>query len=277
MDFGCCPRDLCFVQGSQPRGEIIFGHGPVYDLSTFDGANALLRQAGHCIDDGDHVHVVAVDSCQQVHNATYAVDVVAGASLELTLVCGNALTTPGIVAGYITKAMNLVGFCLRGAIKTAMDGDRGFGRAATAAQGQDLIAINGVVDVRIGDVVSFPNAGLIDAKVIGIYETEPCPRQPAQTLLHLDATASQTVARGSFELKAAPLVAFRFQMAPECGRATYFFDGSLPGFSVPGDCQSDCIRIGCYEIVLEAKISGRWRQVIARGAAYITPSLLTEK
>ena len=260
---------LVLQQASSFSSLFLFGQGKVsrVDTVTAGASPTVTVSDAHCLALGNIVHLAVADDCCQLRIGCYEVtEIIDAATAVLRLIEGQAAAGQSDTAngvGFITRAINLTGFNLRGAIATRSPSGTVSppNLIGSIASGDNAILVNGDIDVFQNDTLTFSDAGLTNVRVQGVFKSYSSSSSTvaSQTVLVVDANATATVSVDSpqkFTIQGGVLADFEFEMAddPRCGRAVGRIDPrDLSNILIPVSdcCEGDLIKIGCYQLAIQ--------------------------
>lgn len=169
----CRTPSLIIEQGATFNYPFLFNSGPLYPIeSSSPGSGASIRlQTHHCLQVGDVVHVFH-NPGQSCGNSGICAMVTATPDAYTVILNGGFTTTvAGGANGYVTKALDMTGMRVEGAIKTRPlnQAVSTIGVVASGFAGEREILLCGTTDINAGDILDLPSVGISGAKVEAVF------------------------------------------------------------------------------------------------------------
>lgn len=284
----CRTPSLILEQGATFNYPFLFNSGPLYPIeSSSPGSGASIRlQSHHCLQVGDVVHVFHQpgQSCQS-NTGICAMVAATPDAYTVVLNAGYTTTVAGGANGYITKALDLTGMRLEGAIKTRPlnQAVSTIGVVSSGFAGEQEILLCGTTDINAGDILDIPSVGVSGAKVLAVFSANSTKSTQVQSrsagacgcgvsgsssvsladncdcvLVKVDQTITQTfIEQPGVKIRGNVLAEMSFTFlgdSPLCGFVWGRINGlqtksiAVSGYGDP--CQDLAYKIGFYTIKL---------------------------
>lgn len=292
-------QDITLVQGSAFPILYTFTDGCIAPIaSSFSGTLPTLNVTSpHCFDVGEIVQVLhSVDGCEGLSGAAIVREASAS-SISVEMADGSTLSKNGGVDGFVAKAANLAGYFLIGGIFSHLPSDPSpLGLQGSADQGSDQILVQGFCEeaLRVGDLITFPAAGIRAAKILNLRRGTAIQNQRQYTVIQVSAIALHSVPPNqprSLSRQGAILAQFRALPIGDGSTGQFrseFKASDILAMSSGGyveSCEPSCdsIRqVGCYQILLGRGVLGKTGykpfysndlQVVVSGKVFLQPSI----
>ena len=181
----CRTPSLIIEQGATFNYPFLFNSGPLYPIeSSSPGSGASIKlQLHHCLQVGDVVHVFHSPGLSCGNTGICATVTAIPDPFTVVLSSGFTTTTAGGANGYITKALDMTGMRLEGAIKTRPlnQAVSTVGVVASGFAGEREILLCGITDINAGDILDIPGSGVMSAKVEAVFSASPGRSTSVQT------------------------------------------------------------------------------------------------
>ena len=168
---------LILSAGASFSHPFVFAHGGIKEIqSSIAGAGSSYTTVTcHCLEVGDRIILIhKTDGCPDENPICGEVTAVAD---DFNFTTNITTTSNGGTNGFVAKALGLQGIRLEGSIYNRIPSAMGpVGNVlAYGFAGSDEVLLTGICDVKLGDLISIPSQGIVDATVTAVYVADETP------------------------------------------------------------------------------------------------------